>query len=100
MGYHSSKNGDASGGISAGEKKGVSDMTHVIPVEQAAAKLSELIHGLSSDEEIVLTENNSPVASLRAHTGNRKRHAGSCKGLLTVVRDDDEHLCDFEEYIA
>lgn len=85
--------------MSAGRQKGVSVMTHVISVEQAAARLSELIHTLGSDEEIVLTENNSPVASLRARTATRKRHAGSCKGLLTVVQDDDEHLDGFEEYI-
>ncbi len=75
-------------------------MTHIIPVEQAAAKLSALIHSLGSDEEIVLTENNSPVASLRPRTGNRVRRAGNCKGLLKLNREDDEHLRDFGEYIA
>jgi hypothetical protein len=24
---------------------------------------------------------------------------GSCKGMLTIVSDDDEHLLDFEEYM-
>ena len=75
-------------------------MAHIIPVEQAAAKLSALIHSLGVDEEIVLTENNLPVASLRPRTGNRGRRAGNCKGLLTLKREDDGHLRDFGEYIA
>ncbi len=27
------------------------------------------------------------------------RKAGSAKGILTVIQDDDEHLEDFEEYM-
>ena len=75
-------------------------MRHIIPVEQAAAKLSALIHSLGSDEEIVLTENNSPVASLRPRKGKRRRRAGNCKGLLKLEQEDDEHLRDFGEYLA
>jgi hypothetical protein len=42
------------------------------------------------------------VARLQAEVkSNRKpRKAGSAKGLLTIVSDDDEHLKDFEEYMG
>jgi predicted DNA-binding antitoxin AbrB/MazE fold protein len=29
----------------------------------------------------------------------KTRKAGNCKGMLTIVADDDEHLKDFEDYM-
>lgn len=75
-------------------------MPQVIPVEQAAARLSEIIHSLGSGEEIVLTENDTPVARLSSSGEHRVRHPGNCKGLLKVVREDEEHLCDFRAYMS
>jgi prevent-host-death family protein len=37
-----------------------------ITIEEARTKLAELIHGLTSGEEVVITENNQPVAKLVA----------------------------------
>ncbi len=84
----------------ARKEEGVPLMTQVITVEQAAARLSAIIHSLGRDEEIVLTENNAPVARLRPSIGHRPRRAGNCKGMLVVVQEDDEHLRDFGAYIA
>ncbi|NNM85281.1 MAG: hypothetical protein HKL96_05935 [Phycisphaerales bacterium] len=75
-------------------------MAHVISVEQAAARLSEIIHSLGSGEEIVLTENDAPVARLRSSGENRGRHPGNCKGLLKVVSEDEGHLSDFKAYMS
>ncbi len=74
-------------------------MTQIISVEQAAARLSAIIHAMGKDEEIVLTENNAPVARLRSSAGHRARQAGNCKGLLKIVDDDQEHLRDFGPYM-
>ena len=73
--------------------------TTAISVEQAAAQLADLVHSLGADDEIVLTENNTPVASLRPSFTGRPRRPGSCKGMLTVVREDDDHLSGFAEYL-
>lgn len=29
-----------------------------------------------------------------------RREPGLAKGMITILRDDDEHLTDFEEYMA
>ena len=50
----------------------------------------------------MITRNQQPVARLLAEDKSRRkaRKAGNCKGMLTIVADDDEHLKDFEEYMG
>ena len=69
--------------------------------EEAQAKLPELIENLSSGEELVITRNHQPVARLLAEGKSKQqpRKAGSAKGLLTILVEDDEHLTDFAEYM-
>ncbi len=74
-------------------------MAQVISVEQAAARLSEIIHSLGTGEEIVLTENDAPVARLSSSGEHWVRHRGNCKGLLKVVHEGQEHLSDFRAYM-
>jgi antitoxin (DNA-binding transcriptional repressor) of toxin-antitoxin stability system len=71
-----------------------------VTIEEAQANLPELIEHLSPGETVVITRNQQPVARLlAAELPTRKpRHAGSAKGMLTIVADDDEHLKDFETY--
>jgi antitoxin (DNA-binding transcriptional repressor) of toxin-antitoxin stability system len=80
--------------------KGETTMT--VTLEEAQARLPELISRLQPGEEIVITAGGQPVARLQAEaSSNRKpRKAGSAKGLLTIISDDDEHLKDFEEYMG
>ena len=68
---------------------------------EAQARLPELVHSLAPGEEIVITENSRPVARLMAEAESTRqpRKAGSAKGMLTIVREDDEHLNDFAEYM-
>jgi antitoxin (DNA-binding transcriptional repressor) of toxin-antitoxin stability system len=65
--------------------------------------LPELLKTLSPGDELVLTENHKPVATLVATasqgTVHRLRQPGNCQGLLTIVADDQEHLKDFAEYM-
>ena len=68
----------------------------------AQAKLPELIDRLAAREELVITRNQRPIARLLAEEKPKRmpRKAGNCKGVLTIVADDDEHLKDFAEYMA
>ena len=47
-----------------------------VTIEEAQAKLSDLIHGLQPGEELVITENNQPVARLVATTPSRPNKTG------------------------
>lgn len=75
-------------------------MSHTISIEQAAAKLSELIGALRPGDEIVLTRHEQPVARILPSRATRSRRmAGSCKGMLVIHQEDNEHLKDFAEYM-
>ena len=72
-----------------------------VTLEEAQAHLPELIDRLQPGETLVITRNDRPVVRLLVEeTPKRKpRKAGSAKGMLTIIQDDDEHLKDFEEYM-
>ena len=71
-----------------------------VTIEEAQNKLSELIHRLTPGEEVVITENNQPVAKLVASRAEKPRPIpGRCQGMLTIVAEDDEHLEGFKEYM-
>ncbi len=75
-------------------------MSHSMTVNQAAANLPEVIGSLGPNDEIVLTDGGHPVARIIRHRSERRqRIPGNCKGLLTVVSDDDDHLKDFADYM-
>jgi len=70
-----------------------------VSIEEAQAKLPELIEHLAKGEELVITCNQQPIARLLAEGRPKRqpRKAGSAKGLLTILAEDDEHLEDFKE---
>jgi antitoxin (DNA-binding transcriptional repressor) of toxin-antitoxin stability system len=71
-----------------------------VTIQEAQATLPDLIHTLVMGEEVVITENNQPVAKLVASPTDKPRPvAGRCKGMLTILAEDDEHLEDFKEYM-
>ena len=71
-----------------------------ISIEEAQAKLPEIIDKLGPGEEVVITKDDQPVAELRSIAAGRpKPRFGSCKGILTVLAEDEEHLEDFKEYM-
>ena len=72
-----------------------------VTIEEAQAKLPELIDHLASGEVLVITRNQQPIARLLAEEPPQRkpRRAGSAKGLLTILVEDDEHLSGFEEYM-
>ncbi len=72
----------------------------MVTIQEAQAKLPELIHQLVPGEEVVITENNQPVAKLVASPPEKPRPVlGRCRGMLTILAEDDEHLEDFKEYM-
>jgi antitoxin (DNA-binding transcriptional repressor) of toxin-antitoxin stability system len=75
----------------------------MVSLQEAQAKLSELIHGLHPGEEVVITENDQPVARLvlTAPIEERKpRVLGTLRGtVLYMAPDFDDPLEDFKEYM-
>ncbi len=72
----------------------------IVTIEDAQASLPKLIHELSAGEEVVITENSQPVARLVGARPVRKpRQPGNCRGMLTILQEDEEHLKDFAEYM-
>jgi antitoxin (DNA-binding transcriptional repressor) of toxin-antitoxin stability system len=72
-----------------------------VTIQEAQSKLPELIRELSPGTEVLITENDQPVAKLVAALPARKQRPspGRAKGMLTILADDDEHLEAFEEYM-
>jgi antitoxin (DNA-binding transcriptional repressor) of toxin-antitoxin stability system len=75
-------------------------VTKTVELDVAQATLSELIAGLGPNEEVVIVRNDQPVARLVPSLETRQpRKPGNCKGMITLLVEDDEHLKDFEEYM-
>ncbi len=70
-----------------------------VTMEEAHARLPELVAHLAGGEELVITQDDKPVARLAREVSPRRkpRNAGNCKGMIEIISDDDEHLKDFEE---
>lgn len=73
-------------------------MTKTVELSVAKATLGELIAALAPGDELVVTDNNKPVARLLP-TVDGVPIRGRCKGMLTIISEDDEHLEDFKEYM-
>ena len=72
-----------------------------VTIEEAQARLVDLIHKLAPGQELIITEDDQPVAKLVGkHTAVGQRpQPGLGKGMLTILADDEEHLKDFAEYM-
>ena len=74
-------------------------MTRTVELDLAQATLSELIAGLKPDEEVMIVENEQPITRLSGFKKGRAQF-GSCKGLLTIVEDDDGVIVQNQKAIA
>jgi prevent-host-death family protein len=72
-----------------------------VTIQDAQASLADLIHKLAPGEEVVIVENNQPVARLVGEkpVARQRPQPGLCKGMITIVAEDEEHLRDFAEYM-
>jgi antitoxin (DNA-binding transcriptional repressor) of toxin-antitoxin stability system len=68
-----------------------------VTLEQAQAQLPELISKLGPGEELAIMRDNQRIARIVAE--RPRRTPGLFKGVLTIIKDDDEHLKDFAEYM-
>jgi prevent-host-death family protein len=72
-----------------------------VSIQEAQAALSDLIHRLAPGEEIVITENNQPVARLIPAGRPTERKLGTLKGTVLYMSPDfDAPLDDFKEITA
>ncbi|HEU5115519.1 MAG TPA: hypothetical protein VFT74_02470, partial [Isosphaeraceae bacterium] len=67
----------------------------------AQANLPELIHQLAPGEAVTITENDRPVARIVPVTDLEAPRPvpGRCRGMMTVIAEDEEHLKDWAEYL-
>ena len=73
---------------------------HAITLEEARARLPELVSTRVPGEEIRITREGHLVATLVAPPRESwPCHPGTAKGILTIVAEDDDHLADFREYM-
>lgn len=71
-----------------------------VSVEEAQAKLSELIRKLAMGEEVIITKNNQPIAQLTGLISEKPQpNPGRCKGMLTILAEDNDHLKDWADYM-
>ena len=73
-----------------------------VTIHEAQARLLDLIHRLAPGDEVVITENDEPVAKL-ARTEPKQQwpcKAGSAKGTIhRMAPDFDAPLDEFKEYM-
>ena len=69
---------------------------NTISIEDAQAKLGELIRNLSPGQELIITANSQPIACLTTTHGSRNltpRQPGTLQGTVTYMAPDfDEPL--------
>lgn len=72
-----------------------------VSIQEAEAKLSELINKLKPGDEVVITKNNQPIARLLPVAAPQvQRKLGTLKGTVTYMAPDfDEPLDEFKEYM-
>jgi len=76
-------------------------MQTTLSMEDIKLTLPELVDSLTPGDEVILTRNRQPIAKLVSETAKRRhpRQAGNCKGQITLLVEDDEHLEGFPEYM-
>jgi antitoxin (DNA-binding transcriptional repressor) of toxin-antitoxin stability system len=77
-------------------RKAVSTVT----IEEAQAKLPELIELLSPGQEVIITRDAQPVAKLVSQAGSEPQPVfGRGRGKVSIVAEDEQHLEDFKDYM-
>lgn len=73
-----------------------------VTLEEAAARLPELIQEVGAGEEVVLMQNNVPIAKLVSIASDRPRaRRGSAKGVILHIAPDFDAIPEgFEEYLS
>jgi antitoxin (DNA-binding transcriptional repressor) of toxin-antitoxin stability system len=81
-------------------EKGAARM-RAVTVQEAQARLPDLIHQLVPGDELVIIENNLPIAKLVASPAEKPHPVpGRCKEMLTILAEDDDQIEHFKEYTS
>ena len=78
------------------------DMSITVTIEEAQAKLKELVHQLAPGDEIIITEQHKTVARLRGESEQvvKRPPPGLGKGsIVHMSADFDEPLDEMKEYM-
>jgi len=74
-----------------------------VSIQEAQANLPDLVHGLAEGGEVVITENDQPVARIIPAAEQHQRpprRLGTLRGtVLYMAPDFDAPLEDFKEYM-
>jgi antitoxin (DNA-binding transcriptional repressor) of toxin-antitoxin stability system len=74
-----------------------------LSIEEAQARLPDLVHALSYGDEVVILENDQPVARIvpaGEQPQRSPRRPGTLRGtVLYMAADFDAPLVDFKEYM-
>ncbi|HWG44379.1 MAG TPA: type II toxin-antitoxin system Phd/YefM family antitoxin [Gemmataceae bacterium] len=74
-----------------------------ISVQEAQSRLAEIIDKLPAGEEVVLTRDDKPVATIRATSPTmprKQRQLGTLKGSVLYMAPDFDAIPEgFEEYV-
>ena len=76
-------------------------MNMTLAMEDLRMSVPELVDSLAPGDEVMLTRNHLPVAKLvsEAIAPRRPRVPGNCKGMITLLVEDNEHLEGFADYL-
>jgi len=72
-----------------------------VTLQEAQDKLADLVHGLNPGEELVITENDRPVARLIPTSPEPPKSVprfGTLRGTVLSMERFDDPLDDFAEY--
>jgi prevent-host-death family protein len=71
-----------------------------VTLEEAQARLAQLLEQLQPGEEITITDHGRPLAQLKkAERNSWPCKAGSAKGKIRMAPDFDAPLEEFKEYM-
>jgi antitoxin (DNA-binding transcriptional repressor) of toxin-antitoxin stability system len=72
-----------------------------ITLQEAQANVPALIAKMQPGESVQIMDQKLPIARLTIENKPpcNKRKAGSAKGQVVIVSEDDDHLKDFTEYM-
>jgi prevent-host-death family protein len=72
----------------------------LVNIHEAKTHLSRLIRRVISGEEVVIARGNKPLVKLVPLEGkNPTRRIGSAKGIISIHKDFNEALDDFQDYL-
>jgi antitoxin (DNA-binding transcriptional repressor) of toxin-antitoxin stability system len=74
----------------------------IVTIQEAQANLSDLIHRLTPDEELLITENDQTVAKLVVtppEPPKKPRQFGTLRGTVLSMEHFDDPLEEFEAYM-